>query len=124
MQLTIQDNEQLASIQQRFNEMFPYLRIEFYAKKGKNKPVKQEPADPTETFGTIRSVHTSGTLEILPAMSVRELEEILNRDYGIMARVFRKSGKMWLQTSVTDKWTLEHQNNEGKALSGNSIFHG
>jgi hypothetical protein len=31
--------------------------------------------------------------------------------------VFRKSGKTWLETSVTDDWTLKRQNEEGMELS-------
>jgi hypothetical protein len=32
-------------------------------------------------------------------------------------QVFRKSGKVWLETTVTDGWTLEEQNLQGEALS-------
>ena len=28
-----------------------------------------------------------------------------------------KSGKIWLETSATDYWTLEQQNEEGKSLA-------
>jgi hypothetical protein len=37
-----------------------------------------------------------------------------------MAQVYRKSGKIWLETTVTDSWTLEEQNKQGESLSKNS----
>ena len=46
--------------------------------------------------------------------TVSELEESFYNKTGISAQVFRKSGISWLQTIVTDSWTLEQQNTRGK----------
>jgi hypothetical protein len=50
-------------------------------------------------------------------MSVAELEQQFSDVYGLSVQIFRQSGKAWLETTVTDKWTLEKQNEQGKALS-------
>jgi hypothetical protein len=50
-------------------------------------------------------------------MTVTELESRFNTIYGLSVQLFRKSGRAWLETTVTDGWTLEEQNNEGEALS-------
>ena len=45
-----------------------------------------------------------------------ELEEIFETNFGLHVQIFRKSGKIWLETSTTDGWTLNQQNEEGKLL--------
>jgi hypothetical protein len=36
---------------------------------------------------------------------------------GLYVQVFRKSGKVWLETTATDNWSLYKQNEEGQELS-------
>jgi len=50
-------------------------------------------------------------------MTVAEMEERFRDIYGLGVQVFRKSGTIWLETTVTDGWTLEDQNKQGEALS-------
>ncbi|MNF16790.1 hypothetical protein D3C80_2199700 [compost metagenome] len=42
---------------------------------------------------------------------------------GLSAQIFRKSGNLWIETSLTDDWTLARQNDEGFQLSNNSVSH-
>jgi hypothetical protein len=50
-------------------------------------------------------------------MRVSELEQLLGNRYGLGVQVFRKAGNSWVETILTDSWTLEEQNNEGQVLS-------
>ena len=50
-------------------------------------------------------------------MTVANLENDFDAIYGLAVHVFRKSGKVWLETTVTDNWTLEEQNRQGELLS-------
>ena len=68
-------------------------------------------------MGECRSVHKKGIITITPNMTVVDLEQRFNDVYGLGVEVFRKSGKVWLETTVTDGWTLEEQNLQGEALS-------
>jgi hypothetical protein len=36
---------------------------------------------------------------------------------GIQISIFRKSGKTWLESSFTNYWSLERQNNLGKGMN-------
>ncbi|MFZ9982087.1 MAG: hypothetical protein ACO3FI_08660 [Cyclobacteriaceae bacterium] len=36
---------------------------------------------------------------------------------GLLVKIFRKSGNVWIETSLTDDWTLERQNEEGKSMT-------
>jgi hypothetical protein len=49
-------------------------------------------------------------------MTVEELEKSFLVKFGLNVQVFRKSGKSWLETTITDKWTLEKQNTQGEEL--------
>jgi hypothetical protein len=49
-------------------------------------------------------------------MTVADLEFRLEKEYGLHIQVFRKSGNIWLETTATDNWTLDRQNQEGKIL--------
>jgi len=50
-------------------------------------------------------------------MKVSELEKIFLEDYGLNVQVFRNSGRVWLETTMTDDWTLAEQNRQGEELS-------
>ena len=47
-------------------------------------------------------------------MRTWELEERFEKDFGLHVQVFRKSGNIWLETSVSDDLTLAQQNEKGK----------
>ena len=64
-----------------------------------------------------RLKQTDGELEISESMTVSELEQAFQKQFGLSIQVFRKSGNVWLETSATDAWTLVQQNNEGMELS-------
>jgi hypothetical protein len=36
-------------------------------------------------------------------------EQTLKEKFGINVQVFRKAGELWLQTTITDHWTLAEQ---------------
>jgi hypothetical protein len=50
-------------------------------------------------------------------MKVNELENIFQQKFSLSAQVFRKSGNLWLETTMTDNWSLLQQNNHGREIS-------
>ncbi|MBX3163553.1 MAG: hypothetical protein KF900_03675 [Bacteroidetes bacterium] len=119
MKLTINDSRKISSIQKKFNDEFPYLKIEFFSKPHKigGSSPKKLMMESSKTLGECRTVHKSGTISIVPQMTVGELEQNFKDMFGLWVQVFRKSGRVWLETSVTDNWTLEKQNTKGEELS-------
>ncbi|MBK9961781.1 MAG: hypothetical protein IPP06_10775 [Saprospiraceae bacterium] len=63
-----------------------------------------------------RSVHGEGEIEIFPSTKVSTLENKFREVFGLHVQVFRKSGNVWIETTVTDDWTLEKQNNEAESF--------
>lgn len=119
MTITINDRRKIFAIQEEFTKLFPFLRLEFFSKPQKpggpasKKLVKQT----SKTVGDCRTLHNNGKLTVNPKMTVTDLENEFRDVYGLSVQLFRKSGKVWLETSVTDGWSLEEQNNQGEALS-------
>lgn len=119
MKILIKDSRKIFAIQKEFNEQFPYLKIELFSKphtlngSSPKKFIKKA----SETIGNCRTVHKDGNISITPSMTVAELEKNFRDVYGLSVQVFRHSGNAWLETTVTDGWTLEEQNSQGRALS-------
>lgn len=113
--MKIIDNKTIAEIQSEFKDLYPGLKIEFY--KSKHESHKGSPIDdqwPSNLkLADIRSKHNKGELILSPEMRVADLEKDFEDKFGLHVQVFRKSRNLWLQTSVTDEWTLEKQNQKG-----------
>jgi hypothetical protein len=50
-------------------------------------------------------------------MTVSELEKLCDEQFGISIQVYRRSGTLWLETSMTDSWTIQQQNDRGSEIS-------
>ena len=119
MKITINDRRKIFAIQEEFNTVFPYLKLEFFSKPHKlgGASAKKLSKHNSKTLGECRAVHNKGQITITPGMTVWDLEQSFSDIYGLGVQIFRKSGKVWLETTVTDRWTLEEQNFQGEALS-------
>lgn len=119
MKITINDNRKIFAIQEEFSKQFPYLKLEFFSKPHKpggensRKHIKSN----SKTLGECRTIHNSGEITITPHMTVNELEQRFADVYGLGVQVFRKSINVWLETTLTDGWTLEEQNKQGESLN-------
>lgn len=119
MKIEINDHRKVFAIQEEFSKHYPFLKLEFFAKPHKpgGESSKKLLNHGSKTLGECRTIHNSGTITISPTMTVVDLEQRFADVYGLGVQVFRKSGNVWLETSVTDGWTLEDQNKQGEALS-------
>lgn len=116
MTIQIDNNKTLAQIQEEFHQHFSHLKIQFFSKPhgaGEGSP-KDDMLNPNKTIGEIRTNQHTGEISFNKDSSVAELESTFQQKFGVSAQVFRKSGSIWLETSKTDSWTLEKQNNTGK----------
>jgi hypothetical protein len=123
MIIHIDDKKSIKSLQKEFSDAYPYLKIEFF-----NKPHRQGAGsekrfmkDANSTIGKSRLQHNNGKLVIDGDMTVSAIEKMFAENYGLYVQVFRRSGKLWLETTVTDSWTIKYQNEQGKELSDSGI---
>jgi hypothetical protein len=119
MHLRIAPNRLISDLQKDFNNAFPFLKIEFFHNRNQQLPAF--------TFGQMLSHNkrivegqtaiTDGDIEISQDMKVKDLEKIFKEQFSLMAQVFRLSGNLWLETTMTDEWTLGQQNEHGREIS-------
>jgi len=50
-------------------------------------------------------------------MTVTDLENTLKDQFGLTAQAFRRSCNIWLETSITNGWTLKRQNDNGREIT-------
>lgn len=119
MKLIINNEQSFEEISNSFTELFPFLKLEFFSKThSSGEASSNKYLIPKElTPGDCRTVYHCNEIIITPDMTVNKLEQLFSTEYGFGVQVFRKSGKVWLETTSTDSWTLAEQNAEGEALS-------
>lgn len=119
MKIHIHAQDTLETLQKSFTSAFPFLKMEFFAKPHE----KGRPSEKHFMLNAKRTVDSCNprisetTVSIPTAMTVMELESLFRDRLGLYIQVFRKSGKVWLETTATDDWSLFKQNLEGSELS-------
>jgi len=123
MNINLDDRKTLQEIQQEFSGIFPFLKIEFFTRshgvgKGTEKKYMRSGLD---RISDVTNGPNGSVFEIDPEMTVAELERTFDERFGLHVQVFRRSGKLWLETTATDNWTLNYQNEQGRELSSSSL---
>ncbi|MDP3928486.1 MAG: hypothetical protein Q8R57_05650 [Bacteroidota bacterium] len=112
MNLLINNSKTIANIQDDFQSLFPYLKIEFFkAQHQSGEPsAKEHVISGSLTLQELNPSLVSGEIEVISGLKVGELEQLFAEKFGLSVQVFHKSGSVWLQTTRTDNWTLTEQN--------------
>ena len=115
MVILLTADKAIHQLQLEFSRRYPFLRLEFF------KPANRELAGETEIspFTLLKSACLSreGELVIENNNSVKQLEKVFEQEFGLCVHVSRRSGLLWLHTSLTNNWTLEKQNEQGREIS-------
>ena len=117
--LTIDENQTIKNIQLKFNAEFPFLKIEFFKgphRAGIGTEKKNMFNNKDEKIFNIQPMPKSGRVLLDAKQSVEQLEALFGEKFGLYVQIFRKSTGIWLETSKTDNWTLEQQNEEGRSF--------
>lgn len=119
MHLNIAPERLISDIQKDFNSYFPFLKIEFFNNKSLSRSdfsVKNILSH-NRKLGDSQSLFKNGTIEFDEEMKVNQLEKQFRDQFNLAVQVFRKSGNLWLETTMTDNWTLQQQNNHGREIT-------
>ncbi|MBK6641751.1 MAG: hypothetical protein IPN13_21795 [Bacteroidetes bacterium] len=119
MKLKLTEFSTIEDINSGFMAKFPYLKLEFFKKgHGAEEPsAKRDQLNPSINLNTISSNWKTDEIEISPALTVAELEFRMKDLFGWHVQVFRRSGKVWLETTTSDHLTLGELNEIGKEHS-------
>lgn len=106
-------------IKAAFSQLFPFLKWEFFTVPHVSKQgnTKKEMIVNNPKVSELTSIHNECTLAFTDQTTVQALEKQMEESFGLHVQVFRRSGNIWLETTVTDEWTLEFQNEQGRELS-------
>jgi len=119
MDLHIDTETKFNEVQSAFNKAYPFLKLEFFTKNNfkKNDPSARKSIPARKKLGDYTTSPFKTTIEINEEMTVAELEKILKELLLIDVQVYRRSENLWLQTTITDKWSLKKQNEHGMETS-------
>jgi hypothetical protein len=124
MHLAVKGERFISEVQKDFSLAYPFLKIEFF----KNGHARKE----RYSFEKLIPHHlqvkdawfvnkNEGELEFTNETTVLDLEKTLMDQFGLSVQVFRKSGNLWLETTITDNWTLKQQNDHGREISATPL---
>jgi hypothetical protein len=111
--MIVNPNTTVNELMCQFAEHFPFLRLAFYEGSGSKKRVA------TENDFALKNRKKSVEVIFERSTKVRDFIDELEKSLGWKVQILRSSGKLYIETSVTDQWTLDRQNQEGAELSSN-----
>jgi hypothetical protein len=121
MLFNITPHKTIGALRHEFSEYFPYLTLEFYDQPHKNReasnPGSQYPHD--TCFASIMHKNPSDNIEIHSWYKTGEVEQVFKMQLGLNVQVCRRQRDAWLQTTATDRLTLEAQNELGRKACEN-----
>ena len=115
--LYIEKGTPIKEIARQFNLYYPYLKIEFYKKpNAEEHSSSKEVTESTFPSSPLTQFTQQFTINISSNRTIKELEKDC-ASLGLRGQIYRKSGNVWIKTSFTNDWTLQHQNYEGEQIS-------
>lgn len=111
MILGINDNKSIIDLQEKFNECFPYLKLEFYSDPCTSiKSVAANPILPENVkVGDVRRLHDPGLLDIKSYYKTGRIELDFEELFGLHVQIFRRENNRWVRTSNAKNLTLQQQ---------------
>lgn len=100
----INKNKTIGEVQEKFNDCFPYLKIEFYKKGHNNSTIS-----PQCRISELSDKCMTGVLEIKSWFTVKEVEQQFRKFFDLNVQVFRNENNTWIPTTKTDTYTLREQ---------------
>ena len=97
MVIEVMKNKTIADLQDDFNQLYPFLRLDFYKSiKGRVGSFLKQKLNKTVLLYNAGN-QKEGKLEITDFMTVEQLEKTFQNRFGMAVQVSRKSGSVWLE---------------------------
>lgn len=119
--LYITSDKLVRDIQQEFSQAFPFLKLEFFTKKA---AVKKRISN--DQFLSIENVPGKQGAEckklfLTPGLTIKELAKTCDELFGVSVSVYRRFSNLWLETSITENFTLQQQNDHTSEIAAMGI---
>ncbi|MBN9385609.1 MAG: hypothetical protein J0H74_32950 [Chitinophagaceae bacterium] len=124
----------IKEVQNEFSSAYPFLKIDFTRGKGEKRTASgMAHSGAAGTVEPMQGEHDEVANEkarkllwddfgVTDDMKVSELELLLQYEFGLPAQLLRKSGKLWLETRMTQHWTLRQQDDHGRDMANITDF--
>ena len=110
MKLHIQRGKFVKDVKDAFTKQYPFLKIEFYRNSDKTKMLH-------DAERIYLNTGDAAMISIDATRSLRDVKNDIKELIGYTSQIFSRSGNVWIETSLTDDWTLDRQNKEGETLN-------
>jgi hypothetical protein len=111
MDLLVDYQMKVKDLVRKFNEIYPYLRLEIFAK---GEEISNAAHDCSLSEITKKKLPVN--FKLSPELKVSEVEELFWKSMGLQVSVLRKSGTTWLEASYSNYWSLDRQNTLGREM--------
>lgn len=115
--INLNSSSTIHDIQYELKRYFPFLRFEFN-KIGKQVNENEKPVNLTPSLKIFNVTNLRERISI-DFSGDKKLLELKNefQKIGLTVVIYRKSGNVWVKTSLTEDWSLQMQNTAGKNFS-------
>ena len=122
MNILLDKWRKVEDVQAEFNGAYPYLKLCFVNKGQSQNALAKAAVGASLTFGDLNANIIPYKMEVSDQMAVNELEKIMSAYINIPVKILRKSGNVWLETSITGNWSLAQQNEHAREISSLSVI--
>lgn len=116
MKLFIENSSLATDVKKVFSACYPFLKIEIYKKPLTKSSYKKQASQKNLPLAPEIGNLSKTVISIEKNKTVAELENDFSI-IGLKAEVFRKSGNVWVETTLTSNWTLQQQNAAAEELN-------
>ena len=116
MNIQIHSSQHILDVQNAFSAIYPHLKLQFFSKAhGENKGSfsKFLIHDRNTLLAALNPALTEGSVSIAADTKTWALEHAFETEFQLHVQVFRQSGSIWLETSISDQLTLAEQEAKG-----------
>lgn len=122
MTIHIRPNDHISDLQNAFTTAYPHLKLQFFSKshgESKGSFAKFMIHDRNTQLRDLNPELRESSISIAPDTITWALEKNFEESFLLHVQVFRQSGSIWLETSVSDHLTLAEQ--EAKAAKSTIV---
>lgn len=122
MTLSIRPSDHISDVQTAFAAAYPHLKLQFFSKahgESKGSFAKFLIHDRNTLLGALNPTLQAGEVNIAPETVTWALEKKFEENFKLHVQVFRQSGSIWLETSVSDHLSLAEQETKGAKSTQN-----
>ena len=98
IQASLFDGQTIGAIQKQFTNHYPFLKIDFFKELELNGIRVVKKLEPHYMLYRIKA----SLIDMSAARTVADTKKDFREATGLLSRVYRKSGEVWIETSLTD----------------------